>query len=462
MPKEIRPVVDRLAGAMVLLLITVSVTALGLHAWRLRSVARSSEARTLAAVVRLGTVQIAEAAPAATSDPGATAYLTSQFERWSWAAMRQPGVLATGLVDARGELLTAVPADMPVGRILSALGSARQPGDLQVVALPDSATKYHVISRPFSGDGLDGPPGELVLIAAARTLPTDMAPWCLAFALPMAGVAAIASAGGLWWLRRSIHRPLQGLARRQSETDAAWLDRLPQDSPDEIGGIARQTAETLSELREARTELARTQRSVDSHVANETRQIKGLLANVQKRSWQDPLTRLGNRHLLEERLEDLVAAEITSGRDLALVMFDIDHFKQHNDTQGHAAGDDLLRFLGDLLQGGMREQDIGIRYGGDEFVVLLPNVAPHEAAALADRIVRLFAQHASTLGTKPAPTLSAGVASMRHCAVINGRELMAQADAALYEAKRSGKNCVSVRATPDPIPPAPPAICARQ
>src|SRR5262249_7950422 len=134
-----------------------------------------------------------------------------------------------------------------------------------------------------------------------------------------------------------------------------------------------------------------------------------------------------------------------AGQDLSVVMLDVDHFKQLNDKLGHQCGDDLLKFTAELLRGALRTNDLAVRYGGDEFVLVLPSVSVIDAGAIARRVVALFNQRARFLPVvKQTPPLSAGIASLCSHSPATADELLAQADQALYDAKAQGRNAVCV------------------
>ncbi len=150
----------------------------------------------------------------------------------------------------------------------------------------------------------------------------------------------------------------------------------------------------------------------------------------------DPLTGLNNRRALDDNLETLIGHCRTSGCNLSLVAIDVDHLKTLNDTLGHEAGDGLLRFVGELLRGTLREEDIPVRLGGDEFLLILPATDAAEATRIAVRVAALFAQRAGLLECRPQPALSWGVADHRTWPRADAAELLRRADAALYSAKR--------------------------
>ena len=443
----------RLVGATVLLVASVFLAALVLHGWRLQHTTRFSELRVLQAVADLGATQLSEMGSGSETGDLSHSELYRQFERWSWAALRQPEVLAVALRDARGQLRRSNPPDMSLDAALASMPAVGRFSESCKVNVSDQRSRAWVVSAPLEGATDTAGTGSVVILARRMPSTRTWGTWATTFALPLTGVVAISLAIVLRWLRSQVKEPLRLLIRRRQEDQAHWQAHLPINRDDEIGSIARGTDGILGELGDARAQLDQLRRGLHLRVAERTREINRMLRDAQRKIWIDPLTQLGNRRLLEDRLEELFEAQQATGGTLSVVMFDVDHLKQHNDTHGHAAGDDLLRFLGELLRGSLRETDVGIRYAGDEFVVLLPDVEPEQALALAERLLRFFAQQTSALNTAPHPTLSAGVASIPHHRAATGWRLLDQADAALYQAKASGRNTVRLTAAaPSAVP----------
>jgi len=173
------------------------------------------------------------------------------------------------------------------------------------------------------------------------------------------------------------------------------------------------------------------------------------LANTLRRSdddedlaamaWSDGLTGVANRR----RLDRDIAANTSGSSPTAVIMVDVDHFKQVNDNYGHQVGDDVLRAVGAALANNVRHDDVVYRYGGEEFCVLLPGATPGEAHAVADRVVS--AMHAILLPDGRHITVSVGVADGRGGDVA---ETLETADRALYAAKANGRDRATSAATP--------------
>jgi diguanylate cyclase (GGDEF)-like protein len=166
-----------------------------------------------------------------------------------------------------------------------------------------------------------------------------------------------------------------------------------------------------------------------------------ILATLARR---DPLTGAMNRSGLEQWL----ARQARGEQHAALLLIDIDHFKQINDTLGHATGDRILRLFASTVQEQLRSTDILARQGGDEFTIILPDIGVREAVRVAERLRGAFRDKVADLAEIGLqPTLSIGVAEVE----IGGRELddlLVEADEALYRAKRLGRDRVQAQLKP--------------
>lgn len=170
------------------------------------------------------------------------------------------------------------------------------------------------------------------------------------------------------------------------------------------------------------------------------RDIQELSQKFERQARQDTLTKLPNRRSIVEHLEYEYVRTQRSKKEMSLLLCDIDHFKKVNDTCGHDAGDQVLRQIADVFASSLRKQDIVSRWGGEEFLFLLPETSAKEAFTLAEKI-RLKVQDHRFEGSCDVPkiTVSIGIAAANTDVSIN--DAINQADHHLYDAKAKGRNC---------------------
>src|SRR3569832_1565985 len=160
-------------------------------------------------------------------------------------------------------------------------------------------------------------------------------------------------------------------------------------------------------------------------------------------SQTDSLTGLDNRRHLEERIDEMFEHAKRLNEPFSLVMCDLDRFKSVNDTYGHQAGDAILKQFAKILKGEVREIDRAGRYGGEEFVLLLPGTVLDAGVTFAERVRKQVESHTFTFdGTSIQRTASFGVSAWPHPRVANCDALVRAADDALYVAKETGRNRV--------------------
>ncbi len=161
----------------------------------------------------------------------------------------------------------------------------------------------------------------------------------------------------------------------------------------------------------------------------------------------DPLTGVGNRGYFNRRFESEVRRALRSRTDLSIIYIDLDNFKSINDAYGHSCGDMVLQRLGKVLQTSIRHYDLAARIGGEEFAVILPSTTCWSGVLLGTRILEAFSKEVFTWEDAVfSMTFSGGVSSL---ALLDedrrdGVELLKSADAALYQAKRKGKNNITL------------------
>jgi len=173
------------------------------------------------------------------------------------------------------------------------------------------------------------------------------------------------------------------------------------------------------------------------------------LALLQEVASRDELTRLVNRRHMQQRIEEEASMQLRSGEPFCLALLDLDHFKRINDQYGHAKGDQVLKDFAEAAQQALRKTDVLARWGGEEFLLMLPNEQPASAAAALARIGACLQAHLTTPGASGLPvTFSAGLTD--HPPGEPLHETLERADQALYAAKNQGRNRVVTQAASSP------------
>ncbi len=183
------------------------------------------------------------------------------------------------------------------------------------------------------------------------------------------------------------------------------------------------------------------QRYIELREKNEQLELRN--RQLREAALHDPLTGLYNRRYINEAIEQLVSRSRRYNEELACMMIDLDRFKAVNDTLGHLVGDKILQLAGKVILDSIRQSDLAARFGGDEFMVLLPNTPFLRAQVCAERIAAQFRRAIETSIPKAAHmTLSVGIASVErdHCGT--HQELIAAADRAMYACKAEGRGGV--------------------
>jgi len=195
----------------------------------------------------------------------------------------------------------------------------------------------------------------------------------------------------------------------------------------------------VEEIHQLRLDLAEARATIDS-LRIDCANLEANMHRLRRVASTDELTGLWNRRFLLDSLQLSYSFAVRQRLPLSVVMLDVDHFKAFNDDFGHAAGDEALRDVAALIQGCARDHDVAARFGGEEFVILLPGAGRKGAAAMAERLRRRVAARASRF--RPI-TASLGAATFRPRGpgeLWEAASLLEFADSAMYQSKRRGRN----------------------
>ncbi len=187
--------------------------------------------------------------------------------------------------------------------------------------------------------------------------------------------------------------------------------------------------------------------SLHRRLSEQNDELEKLNAELFETSRRDPLTMLGNRLRLREDLDILASRVERYEYSVCAMLCDIDFFKAYNDSYGHIAGDEVLKKTAGAIAGNLRKGDSAYRYGGEEFLVILPEQSVRSAAAAAERLRRNVEGMRMPHASRERPeiiTISIGLAELRPGDEKSAEDLLKEADEALYEAKEDGRNRVKV------------------
>ncbi len=246
-------------------------------------------------------------------------------------------------------------------------------------------------------------------------------------------------------LTRWITRPLNKLAQYANALAGndfeGRVPGAPPDAPQEIRQLNQVLSEVINGLQESREEFDNLNRSLHQRVEDATRELSDANIELAQLASCDHLTDLANRRHFENRLTESLGQPPDDGKQLCLLLIDVDHFKSINDQHGHAAGDAVLAQIAKILRGSTRQDDLVARYGGDEFMIKM-HATREISKRRAEQILTTIESNPFVWkGQEIKVTLSMGL----YCysgSELSHDELLLKVDKAMYCAKKSGRNRV--------------------
>ncbi len=302
-----------------------------------------------------------------------------------------------------------------------------------LVIVKDAEGKVMRVNRTVA-EGFGVSPEEMAGTPVARWWPKDEATFArgdeeiIASGAPILGVLeSIVVKGQRRWVR---------------------TDKLPlRDAGGQIAGVIV-LGEDVTDLIETQQALRAHQDQLDELVAQRTAELEATHAELERLALTDPLTGISNRRHLMVRLDEELRRACRYDQPLAVLLLDLDHFKDINDTHGHLVGDEMLRRAAGAATANLRDCDVKGRFGGEEFLFVLPHTDAEGAQICAERLrAQLAAERLEVGGHSLGVTCSIGIATALSADVHDPNVLINAADRALYEAKRCGRNQVRIAAS---------------
>jgi diguanylate cyclase len=308
------------------------------------------------------------------------------------------------------------------------------PGDYGVMRWSDGVRYLTATAHPTHADPRIQL-GWTIVVRQPETLALHAVSAVRRAMLPMSATAALLAMLLSWSMATRLSTPLKRIAQAARRIEQGELDaHLPQS---EGSSELRDLSDSLRGMTES---LQQHQRELEERVRERTAELQRANADLEILARKDGLTGLFNRRAAEDRMQEEASRHRRNEKPLCLVMADIDHFKHINDEFGHAAGDEALRAVAHYLDRHCRGTDFIARFGGEEFLLLLPETPLPGALQLTDKL-RAGIAEMSVPGVGRV-TISMGVAQSTQANRIPMADLLKAADEALYNAKAAGRNRV--------------------
>lgn len=211
-----------------------------------------------------------------------------------------------------------------------------------------------------------------------------------------------------------------------------------------LSGVASACHDLAHDLRTEKAKTAQLENETRQRIAHRTEALERTIGALRQQASRDGLTGVYNRRSLDAYLPDAIERCKASGSPLCVLMIDIDYFKPLNDTLGHAAGDQMLKSVAQLIRSTVRENDLAFRCGGDEFVVVLEQCGEAAGRGVAARLGRLGDSLGKTFRLNPPPSLSIGLSMLSEVKEQTAGALLARADTSLYQVKSAHHTAAGV------------------
>ncbi len=247
-------------------------------------------------------------------------------------------------------------------------------------------------------------------------------------------------------LSRQITNPLRALTKVSQEMEGGKTSlRVAIESTDEVGRLSTAFNHMAEAIQARETDLRELTASLEKKVAKRTKELRQRNQELTVMAISDPLTKIYNRrHFFALAEKEYLRAQRYQ-HPLSLVLIDVDYFKEINDTYGHQIGDEMLVNVADFFQKNIRSADIVGRYGGEEFIILMPEISCQYASLIAERLRKCIAETPQVKTNHEIMlTISLGVSCWDSKEDLSFDSLLHRADQALYRSKNDGRNRVTV------------------
>lgn len=374
--------------------------------------------------------------------------------RWDWAGEVVARLKSPRALDQDVQVFivdrTGVPLYRPMreGTVVPELkGPAPRPTLPAVMVWPDGV-RYLTTAMPLQARSSVSDLGWTIVVRQPEAVAMRGATRARDTVIGLGLLAALAAMGLTWLIAARLSRPLQAMSLVAQRIGGGDFDaRIPADrrGGSEVMRLGQALQGMTQSLLNGQAALRNANELLEARVLERTEELAAANAELQSLASRDGLTGLFNRRMADQRLADEILRHRRTGQTLSVLLVDVDHFKQVNDRFGHTAGDDALRAVAACLRDACRGTDVVARFGGEEFIVLLPET-PAPQALLVGEMLRSQVASLSlpavgkvtiSLGLADAPPQPLGIPNAWTAA-----ELVRRADAALYSAKACGRDRV--------------------